>query len=597
MEKSFENILKIVSPDNTYIDEENEQLVILENKTGEFYYEEKLALKTKKILGYTYTYYVANFNEFLKIENLTCELSDSSRGVTINLEISFDISCVRGEVTKVIDFIRNTDSPHKTFKRLFTTWTRNFAKNNPNITEDLPRLDKEIRLFIENQAKHLGFIIDITNFTPSYDDDHELIPEHIAFVHTTVCEVLDYQIEVKSKIVVNLVDRRVFAWSNIDDPEKWIQGKTDTIIQNELISMSFIEIIESFDDSIKTNILKKLDAEVKNIGYSIQHIVSVPSQEIADFIDGFTIELDNSLQYATAKTEIKVPLSVTIEGKGTKLEEINPKYIKPKKSIIEAVKKETIQIITSIIRNTPPENYYTRFDELSKEIKNRLEEIYITNFKLDADDLTISISPFLTELEDRYNKLLAENGHIIIESQSELTYYEICFGIASVNNWFIFHKNHIKYYNETELEYKDIGGYLKNNIELDVKRDESAQIDNIDSRSLDEKIVEFFKSSQYIITEEFGLHLKNPRLKRVKKSDEGSSSNLDIPLLLEKKKVIKRELTQAILAEDHELAHELSEKLEKLDEHTEDGALQDSSSLFIKDSSVKEIENSDNESS
>lgn len=595
MKKAFENILKIVSPGNTYLDKENESLIILENKTNTFYYEENFALKTKKLLGYTYTHYVASFNEFLKIENLCCELSDSGRGININLEMSFEISFVRKGLEDAIDFIINTENPFKTLKRSLITWTRKFAKDHPNFSEDLPKLDREIRLFFKNQGKRLGFDIDLIHFIPSYDSDLDTIPEHISFVHTTICEVLDYQIEVKSKIVVNLTNRLVFKWHSVDDPEKWIKDKTDTIIQNELISMSFIQIIESFDNSLKNNILKKLDAEVKNIGYSIQHIVSVPSQEIADFLDGFTIELDNKEQYATSKTEIKVPLSVTIEGKGTTLEGINPKYIKPKKSIIEAVKKETIQIITSIIRNTPPENYYTQFDRLSKEIKERLEKIYIANFKLDTDDLRISISPFMTELEDRYNKLFAEYGHIVIESQSEFTYYEIRFGIAAVNNWFVFHKNHIKYYNQTALEYKDIGDYIKNNIELEVKRIESADINNKNSISLDKDIEKFYKNSQYIITEEFGLQLKNPRLKRIKDGDE-SSNTFDIELLLQKKNETKKELTEALLAEDEELIEELREKLKKIEENINTLQSNTSFPITIPYSSVKGITSNDEES-
>ncbi len=596
MIKTFENILRIISPDNKHIDEENEQLIILEDKTGEFYYEENLSLKARKLLGYKFSYYVVNFSEFAKVENLICELSDPNKGITIKLEMSFDISCIRGKATKVIDFLRNADDPHKVLKRSFSNWIRKFAKDHPNFTDDFLKLDQEIRLFIENQAKRKGFTINITHFAPSYDNDLNQSLEHIAFVHTTTCEVLDYQIEVKSKIVVNLINRRVFSWRNIEDPEKWIKEKTDTIIQNELINKSFIQIIKDFDRLLKNNILKKLDAEVKNIGYSIQHIVSVPSQEIADFIDGFTIELDNNLQYATSKTEIKVPLSVTIEGKGTKIEGINPKYIKPKKSIIDAVQKETIQIITSIIRNTPPENYYTQFDALSLEIKERLRDTYSFNFKMDADDLRISISSLRTGLEERYDKLFAEYGSIIIESQSQHTFYEIRFGIAAVSNWFIFHKNHIKYDNQTALEYKEIGDYIKNNIELEVMRIESAYINNIDSRKLDEGIIELFKNSQYIITEEFGLQLKSPRLKRVKKSDD-SSNHFDIQLLIEKKNDIKREMTQALLAEDDELIDELSEKLEKINRHTQDVTKNNATSLFGTDPQVKKITDNDNESS
>ena len=70
-----------------------------------------------------------------------------------------------------------------------------------------------------------------------------------------------------------------------------------------------------------------------------------------------------------------------------------------------------------------------------------------------------------------------------------------------------------------------------------------------------------------------------------------SANYFDIQLLLQRKEDIKRELTQALLAEDDELVDELSEKLEKIDKHIEDTPVGESSQLFKTNEPIKKIEN------
>lgn len=559
---SLENIIRKINPGNINIDDENEQLIIVDDKTGEPFYENDFMIKTRTFMGRKYNHYIVNYSEFSKIENFVSEISDPIKGETIKLEMSFELSCIRGKGVRAIQFIKNeSKSPLEILKKSITSWVRNFIEKHPSFTVDFFRLESELRSYIIDEAKRKGYRIRALSFNPlPFTNTRTAPPEHITIVHPTHCEILDDDIVVKNKIVVNLVNRRAFFWKNIDDPEKWIKQKIDAIIQNELINKSFRDIVDEFKSGYKKRISDKLENSVKEIGYSIQHIISVPSEEIADFLSGFTFNLGTQDTFETSEAEIKIRLSVTVEAKGTRLNGIDRKYIKPGESIIAKVQKQTIEVIATELRQTNPETYYSSFNDVSAGIKQKIKDRLLSVFKLDRNDLRIGISFLKTELKERFDMLFAERGKFRISSKSEDTYYEIKYGIQMVNDWHIFHKNHIKYFQKTTQEYKDISEYLKNEIEREVLRFGSAEIKSIDTQSLDAGITKLFSQAQYIITEEFGLQLKNPRLTRVSNSDL-SEGNIHASAYLVKLERIKKQLKDAIIEDDDELVDELTEQL------------------------------------
>ncbi|MEX0274981.1 MAG: hypothetical protein AB3N16_11445 [Flavobacteriaceae bacterium] len=563
MFNSLENIIRTTSKDHSIVDTENERLIILDEKTGEFFYEENLGIRAGRFIGRKYSYHIVNFNEFVKINDLDCEFSDPKEGMTIKLKVSFELSIIKGRAIKAIHFFKNPRDSHGSLERSFANWIRNFVADHPNFTDDFFRLEGPLRGHIENQAARKGLRIRVTRIDPSISDDLPNAPSHISVVHTTKCEIMDDTIEVKNKIVVNLLNRRVPSWKNIDDPEKWIKDKTDTIIQNELINKTFIGIVDRFETDIKPNIVNKLESAVRDIGYSIQHIISVPSEEIAEFLGGFTFHLNDNEAYGTSNAEIQVRLSITIEGKGSTIKGIDPKYIKPRRSIIQEVKKLSREQVAAILRETDPEDYYTSFDDVSIKIKKRVQRALGDSFNIPPRDFKIFISFLKTDLKERFDLLFAERGKISIESHSQSTGYEIKYGVHYVNDWHVFHKNHIKYHGKTALEYQDISEYLKNEIELDVKRRAGNTIDITNSRVLDQGIKRLFKNAQNIVTEEFGLQLGPPRLKRTSDPDL-DDGEIYANAYLAKREKIKHELKEALLADDDGLVEELTGKLKKI---------------------------------
>ncbi|WP_146169811.1 hypothetical protein [Kordia periserrulae] len=588
--KIFEKIVRTVAPDDIEIDEEYERLIIVNDKTGEHFYKKSLGMKMSSLLGQKYSYHIINFIEFSKVKDVLFEISDPREGSTIKLKMSFELSCIKSKGITAIQFLKKNKNASVAIYKIIASWIRSFIEQHPNFTNDFFRLEKELREVITNQAQRKGFRIRAIRLVPIGNKKVD-IKQHITILHGTKCQIADDHIEVRNKIVVNLVNERAFLWKDIKNPEEWIKEKADAIIQNELIDKSFKDIVDEFRTAYRRNISAKLDAAVREIGYSIQHIISIPSDEIAEFLNGFVFKLGNHDTFETKEAEIKIKMSVTVEGKGTQINGIDKKYIKPRKSIIEDIKKLTIETVEKEMRTVDPATYYREFHEVSNNLELKIKKQLIKVFKLDESDLKISISFLKTDLKERFDRLFAERGTVIIESKTENMYYEIKYGVQFVNDWHIFHKNHIKYQNETAQEYNDISNYIKNEIELEVMRVAGPLIELADTRKLDQEIENLFEQTQHIITDEFGLLLKAPRLRRVAHNDL-NDNEIHAAAFLEQRKQIREELKLAVLEEDDDLVEELSKKLTESSERLKKISATDSK-FIIKESNVKQLGEND----
>lgn len=563
----LDNIIKKVATSNSIYDEDYERLVILDTKTGETFYEKDMSLMAKSIFGRKYNYYVINFNEFTKVNNLKCEISDPKAGLTIKLSISFELSIRKGREVNAVRFLESNLTPQKTLEKAFANWVRKFTEEHPNFTNDFYNLDEKIRPHLEERAKRKGVNIKITNLTPDTVINSNVGPSHITLVHTSHCEIINDHIDVKNKIVLNLFNKRALAWRNIKNPEEWIKQQINTIIQNELISKSFKDIIDGFETDLKERIASKIEAQVKSIGYNVQQIISVPSEEIEKFLDGFEFNLKDNSLFITQGGKIKVKLNAVIKGKGSTLRGIDQKYIKPRKSIIDEIKKLVVSIISDELRKTKPDDYYMRFYETIHETLNKVITIKLNDlFKIRPRDLSITIETLDTDLNKRLELLQSERGEIHIATKSENTYYSINFGIQGVNDWFNFHKNHIKYHGKPIEEFNDLSNYIKDYMELEILRFTKDYIETQTAQALDSGIENLFKSAQTMVNEEFGLFLGKPRLRRVSKADIGIDSNSALlsGFKKRKEKIFKRLEAAAAVNQTEEIM-ELTNELNKVD--------------------------------
>ncbi|WP_298416830.1 hypothetical protein [uncultured Kordia sp.] len=590
----LENIIKKVNPGEIRIDEDSEELITVDNKTGEPKRQNGFTIIRDSFMGRTYSHYVANWSSFSRINDLICEISDPETGMIIELKMSFELSCMESRGEDVILFFQNNlDKSRAILKRTISSWIRSFVIDHPNFISEFASFEKVLnREIVDKSSKNIGLSLVNMITSPFIVDEGEndSPPEHITIVHSTPCEIRDNTIEVKNKIVLNLKNRRIFSLKNIKNPEEWIKQKVDAIIQNELIKKTFRDVVDEFKSRYKKGISKELEKVVREIGYSVEHIISIPSEEIEEFLNGFTFTIGEEDTFETSQASIKVRLNVTVEGKGTKLNGIDKKYIKPKKSIIDEVEKMTRETISTQMRKVTPLRYYSKTKEVFSTIKEKITLNVFKNFKLDQNDFSVSISLLDTDIKERFDLLRAERGRIIINSKDNVACYEVKFRVRDVSNWISFHKNHIKYYGNTILEYKDIANYIKSNIELDFKINNSSSLKEKNARDIDFYITKLYQNTQVSITEEFGILLGNPHLTRILVCN-GDADNSIIIALTRKRKELTEQLVEAIVSGDEEYKEELNLSIEKINESIQVN-LQNSLELPLSqsDDSVKSIE-------
>jgi hypothetical protein len=592
------NIIRRIEPLNTIVDEENEKLIVIDDKTGKIQSQDNFFIRARTFMGRSYSHYVVNWTEFSKVDRLTSKISNPKDGTTIELDMSFELSFVEKREEDILRFFKNNISSSRiSLEKAIANWTRSFISQNPNFIDSFFGLESKLKDYISRQAsRNIGVLIQNIHFKPIGDPDEDFPPEHLTIVHSSNCEIFDDHLDVKNKIVVNLINKRAFLWRGIEDPEAWIKQKTDTIIQNQLIDKSFRNIVNEFDSNFEKAISEELKIAVSEIGYSIKSIISVPSNEIAEFLEMFTFNLEGDDTFETAAAEIKVKLGITIETKGTELNEIDDKYIKPRKSIIEEVRKQTIQVVGTTLRQTDPEEYYSNFNNVRASLEAKIKENLFQNFKLDEENFIISTSFLNTDLKERYDLLFSERGIVELESNAKDVYYKVKFRVKGVNDWYVFHKNHLKYYKNTELEYQDISKYLKSEIELKVRRYSSSDIRSMDVGELDRGIINLFINAQSVVTEEFGLELDTPRLNRVFGGDIINTSGIIASANKEKIKLLSKRLEEAILSGDEDLVDEIKQKLNETT--TENKAISNSSNKLFeknKEINVKRIESNTDE--
>ncbi len=563
----LENIIRKVNPKTINIDEDNEELVIIDDKTGELKRQGGFTILTDSFMGRTYSHYIVNWSSFSRVNDLICEISDPKSGTMIELKMSFEISCIESRGEDVILFFKNNlNESHTILKYAIMRWVRSFITDHPNFVTEFASIENELNREITDKiSKNIGLSVVnmITNPFKAADTQIDSLLEHITIVHSTPCEIRDSTIEVKNKIVLNLKNRRIFALKRIENPEEWIKQKVDAIIQNELIKKTFRDVVDEFKSKYKKNISSELEKVVKEIGYSVKHIISIPSEEIEEFMNGFTFTLGEEDTFETSQASIKIRLSVTVQGKGTKLNGIDKKYIKPKKSIVDEIEKMTKEIISKHMRKVIPSDYYSNAREVFSSIKEKISLNLFENFKLDKHDFSISLSFLDTDIKERFDLLKAERGRIIIYSKDNVACYEIKFSVRDVNNWDRFHKNQVKYYGNTLLEYKDIANDIKSNIELEFKYNDSTSLKEKNARDIDFYVIKLFENTQSKITNEYGILLGSPYLTRILVCN-GNADDTVIVALTKNRKELTEQLVEAIVAGDEKLKEELTLSIERI---------------------------------
>ncbi|WP_299273573.1 hypothetical protein [uncultured Psychroserpens sp.] len=283
-------------------------------------------------------------------------------------------------------------------------------------------------------------------------------------------------------------------------------------------------------------------------------------------VDDLMCELSDPRNGKTITLKLSLEISC-IKEKGVELIQ----FLRKNKSALETIHIVITRWIRNFLELHP--NFIHDFFMLEGQLRNHIiseaEDIGLKFSAVYFNPIALG-SVSITDLKERFAKLESKRGLVKIEGKSKNIHYDIKYGLLAVNDWYVFHKNHMEYSDNTKLEYQSISEYMKNEIEREIKCLSVARIATISPGNLDAIIMEFYNKAKKVIKEEFGLELDKPRLIRISNLDNDDDEIL-VKALLKKRKQLEVDLSNAIMGDDDDdLIDQLTEKLKKIKKRLKD---------------------------
>lgn len=216
------------------------------------------------------------------------------------------------------------------------------------------------------------------------------VPKELVEIHHTVrCKVQKYVEEIPVENTLQMLPKDVRRYISAQSPnlQVWVENKLEKIIKPLLLGKKYVDLLLDFRSEAES-IRIAMQEEAESIGYSIQHIVSLPELEHFELKENLEIK-DDGEQFSTNETAIKVALSTTANVKFETFEKIED-YLNQSVSEIKALMQEAINSKTrEILRTIDPERFYMRFyvpDEetgeksVEQELKDEIQQVLVERF-------------------------------------------------------------------------------------------------------------------------------------------------------------------------------------------------------------------------
>jgi hypothetical protein len=281
----------------------------------------------------------------------------------------------------------------------------------------------------------------------------------------------------------------------------WVRSKLDKIVKPLLLNKRYIEILTGFQPTA-LDIKIAMQGEATSIGFSAEHIVSVPNLKHFELSREFTLEAAEGIEYLTNDANVKVKLGTAVTSRIVDFQEIEA-YLDPKtdiKTLMQDAIKDTVQ---EKLNQVIPERYYMRFyhagvDDQGQPLENQSveEELKEAIKKMLRDRFGAIVSsivprPIDTPIVKHYRELRGRIGKFQFEvlplSVGEPVKFYAEFQILGVeqNSWYIFQERMESMQRTQETRRKELER-LQDIYDRDVRR--SFADDAQDLRQMQEQI-------------------------------------------------------------------------------------------------------------
>ena len=195
--------------------------------------------------------------------------------------------------------------------------------------------------------------------------------------------------------------------------EDWVKTRLEKVVRPLLLQKRYIDLLtEKGLREIADSIKQEMRQEARSIGFSIEHIVSVPALEYGSLAEDFQLVQEKA--YLTNDANIKVKLNTLVDLRFDSFEKVEM-YLKSKIDPRQKIQEAIDQTVSKCLAQVDPERYYMRFyhadlERDTQSVENLLEvaikQELQTRYGVTVN--TVAPRPLNTDIADLFGQLRGE---------------------------------------------------------------------------------------------------------------------------------------------------------------------------------------------
>ena len=452
----------------------------------------------------TLKHYWVSYHNIAEVKGLSFSILDVDSGETLQLFVDYQVKIIQGQGQYAVELLNRGLSPVKVLNEEITQWIKTYCSEQYHLTQDFFQFEDQLKSHVQSKGQEHGLHIQAF-IRPEIEDP---VTDFYTLVdHEVACRIKNYELQVKVNLALNLVDQRLFRKANIDNVDTYVRQRIESIVQNELLSISYAQLVREFTPKgIQGKIKNAIDKFTAGIGFSVTQLVAIPQLDIFQWLDQFhfvTDEDENGVtlqdqEYATKDSRINVKLSIAVNGRVSGFHgDFMEKLLRPDIDLRLKMKEVVIEVCRNFLHETEPSDFYFHFGSKSSSgysfessleglIRAKLEKEY------NAEDLSIIIKPVDTEITRRFKGLQRGAHQVRVTNFLGEVDIDIWYKVLAIHpdGWSRFQAND---YDSTETEIAEISRKVKNYVEYYLNN--ILPVDFNDSRD-----TEFHKQLETIIS-------------------------------------------------------------------------------------------------
>lgn len=260
----------------------------------------------------------------------------------------------------------------------------------------------------------VGRRVSFINFSASEEKNTKRPREFVAVTYTYSHNIPGraQPIVIHNTVQLYCENSVAFLGSNVKDLEAWVKVELNRILKRHLIGKTYVDLLLRFAP-LEQGVKRELSVRAADIGYKVDHLVSIPYLKEIDLTNPFDLSFDDTFETKLDKFEVQLKFDLKLRIPNLQTVE---KYLNRDADVKEAIKGVTLSATRQILRNIHPERFYLYFNQPNEDatdagerqavkelLNDKIEESLWLEFG--AENIELTTRAGRTDLTERYNQL------------------------------------------------------------------------------------------------------------------------------------------------------------------------------------------------